>query len=702
MSGGNPLHALEIARLLADRGSTPPDEPLGVPDDVRTLIGDRVAALPQRTREMLLGAALLAHREADVLRRALDWPVPGPQPMPFAGIARIESGVFRFAHPLHAAALVDLASPDERRRLHLRLADAVEDAEAKAVHLGLGTEAPDEDVSVRLEAGADAAARRGRLHAAASLLERARALTPQRAIAGARRRGLTAVKFYAHAGERAQAKALLATLLSESLDREERGEALWLLGELRLADEDLAGAEAALREALSLADTTRARATIRLVLSYVFNLYFRFPDAVELTQQALDELLEQGDDPPLLAEALARSAMVNFLAGLGVDRDKLDRALALHDPDLMTLPGLDAQGVVGLVLMYVGEFDQSRTIMRTACARFAARGDEAELTTATLWLSWLELRAGRFSAAAEAADDAIACARLTSHGVMGRLALAQRALVDAHTGDLAAARRRASEAIPPPGTGAAQITTLWLPWVHAVIAATDSDHAGAWAACQAGVEAIERSGLGEPTPMMFLPEAIQALIGLGELPRAARLVDQLEGRGRELDRVWALATGARCRGLLMAAQGDLSGALAAFERALREHERVDMPFERARTLLCLGTVQARARKRAQARQTLGEAATEFERLGARLWAARAREALERAGAGRAAAPGELTRAERRAAQLAAAGHSNKEIAQALFVSVHTIEVHLSRIFAKLGIRSRAQLARRLPSDPGTR
>jgi DNA-binding CsgD family transcriptional regulator len=201
---------------------------------------------------------------------------------------------------------------------------------------------------------------------------------------------------------------------------------------------------------------------------------------------------------------------------------------------------------------------------------------------------------------------------------------------------------------------------------------------------------------------MFLPEGIQALVGLGELPRAARLVDQLEGRGRELDRVWALATGARCRGLLLAASGDLAGSLAAFDRALREHERVDMPFERARTLLCLGTVQCRARKRAHARQTLGQAATEFDRLGARLWARCAHEALERAGAGRAAAPGELTQAERRAAQLAAAGHSNKEIAQALFVSVHTVEVHLSRIFAKLGIRSRAQLARRLPSDPGTR
>jgi DNA-binding CsgD family transcriptional regulator len=119
-----------------------------------------------------------------------------------------------------------------------------------------------------------------------------------------------------------------------------------------------------------------------------------------------------------------------------------------------------------------------------------------------------------------------------------------------------------------------------------------------------------------------------------------------------------------------------------------------MPFERARTLFVAGTLYRRMRKRSKARSVLAEAAGEFERLGARAWATRARDEVARVSTNAGTGDG-LTGAERRVAALAIAGHSNKEIAHELFVSVHTVEVHLSRTYAKLGVRSRSQLASRL-------
>jgi DNA-binding NarL/FixJ family response regulator len=121
-----------------------------------------------------------------------------------------------------------------------------------------------------------------------------------------------------------------------------------------------------------------------------------------------------------------------------------------------------------------------------------------------------------------------------------------------------------------------------------------------------------------------------------------------------------------------------------------------MPFERARTLTVSGAVERRLRHRARARTLLEEAASEFTRMGARLWAKRAGDELARLGGRQARKAGALTPAETRVAELAAKGLSNKEIAQHLYLSVHTVELHLSHAYAKLGIRSRAALAGSLP------
>jgi DNA-binding CsgD family transcriptional regulator len=195
----------------------------------------------------------------------------------------------------------------------------------------------------------------------------------------------------------------------------------------------------------------------------------------------------------------------------------------------------------------------------------------------------------------------------------------------------------------------------------------------------------------EPTQRVELGDLLETLIAVGELDEADGILARWQERAATLDRAWALAILARCRGLLLAARGDLEGAFASFERALAEHDRSNDPFHRARTLLALGRTQRRAKRRRAARTTLDEAFAIFQRLGAPLWAEQTRTELARIG-GRTPTGDELTEAESRIAALVADGRTNREVADTLFLTVHTVETALTRIYRKLGVRSRAELA----------
>jgi DNA-binding NarL/FixJ family response regulator len=193
----------------------------------------------------------------------------------------------------------------------------------------------------------------------------------------------------------------------------------------------------------------------------------------------------------------------------------------------------------------------------------------------------------------------------------------------------------------------------------------------------------------------FVPDIVEAMIALGRLADAEPLIDILERNGRRLDRAWMLAVGARCRGMLLAAKGDLESAVAAVEAAMVAHEDVPMPFERARTQLLLGQIQRRQRRKDAPAAALREALTTFEELQFPLWADRVRAELTRTKVGSSARALKLTPSEQRVAELAAAGMSNREIAAALFITAKTVDVNLYRVYRKLGIQSRTQLSGRL-------
>src|SRR5262249_54858293 len=185
----------------------------------------------------------------------------------------------------------------------------------------------------------------------------------------------------------------------------------------------------------------------------------------------------------------------------------------------------------------------------------------------------------------------------------------------------------------------------------------------------ATVASLTEQGWRDPADLR--PNAIEALVAVGDLDRASELLRDLQDWADELDAPVAQASAGRCHGLLCAARGDIDGALVAFAEALRVLEHLPAPLDRGRTLLALGSLQRRLRRRTDARNSLDAARAIFEKLGARLWTERTHVELAQLG-GRPRHDGKLTATEQRIAALVARGRSNQQVADALFISPKTV------------------------------
>jgi DNA-binding CsgD family transcriptional regulator len=324
--------------------------------------------------------------------------------------------------------------------------------------------------------------------------------------------------------------------------------------------------------------------------------------------------------------------------------------------------------------------------------RSRAEGDEPSVQGTLVRLTEIACWTGELAEADRLAAEGIALADRVGSTAYLDSALFARALVDAHLGQVDAARAAAGRILELSPEPLKQQTALGH-WVLGFVALSLNDAVAADISYTRAAEAVALYGQREPARFRFQPDHLEAVVEVGDLARARDLLRALEERAVVFPRPWLLATAARCRALVLAAEGDLAAALVAATEALDHHERLAMPFERARTLLVTGVVLRRLKRKRRAREVLEEAASEFERVGTPLWLGRARTELGRV-AVRRATDG-LTASELQIARLAADGLSNPEIAARAFVSRKTVEANLARAYRKLGIASRAQLARAL-------
>jgi len=386
--------------------------------------------------------------------------------------------------------------------------------------------------------------------------------------------------------------------------------------------------------------------------------------------------------------------MIEFRLGRGLRPDLCDRALEL-DGHCETIPIVHRPVTwLGGALKRAGDVDRSRALLERARRIGYERGDSTVVSP--LYLSCdLELLTGNWRRALELVDELSALAAQNERRTGVVVALCAAAHLHAHLGDEAETRRCAAEARRLSDERAWAANTLRVTSAALSLLELSLDRpAEAFAEARRAMSAEREVGVEEPAILWSFSYEVEAAIALGRLDEAEALLDWIEPRAERLDREWALAYIARCRGLLAAARGDEAAAAAAFERALAEHGRVQYRrFELARTLLAQGETLRRFKKRRAARETIEAARQLFDELGARLWSAKAERELARI-AGRRRTGG-LTETERRVAALVASGKSNKEVASELFVTVHTVESNLTRIYEKLGVRSRTELARRL-------
>ena len=432
------------------------------------------------------------------------------------------------------------------------------------------------------------------------------------------------------------------------------------------------------------------------VAACLFRLRERLDEAVEHAELAAALALELGDEV-LAAEALGSQLLAETLLGRPTAHATLARTLALHEAARDNLVLWQPLVSAAVYWALTDSLEQARDAVGEMLRRSRDLGDESSPPYVLVLLSQVELVRGELEIALGHTLEGQEAAEQSGQQTVVAYHIALEGLVEAHRGRVERARSASLQALDRVReTGGRPVELV----ARAALGHLDfalGTPGATVAHLEPSVAFIRREGIVEPGAIRFVVDQIEALIELGRRDEAIEVLDWYEGHAQRLERGSALANCARCRGLLAAQAGDLDAALAALANALEWHAKIELPLDRGRTLLALGATQRRMKRRREARGTLEEALAAFERIGAALWAERARAELKRI-SGRAATPGALTPAEERVANLVAEGKTNKEVAAALFLSDRTVEGHLARIFGKLGIRHRTELARTLQTQ----
>jgi DNA-binding CsgD family transcriptional regulator len=690
-SGGNPFFALEIGRALTSEDALlNPGEPLPVPADLRKLLRRRLTSLPRSARDALLIAACSAQPTVPLVE-VVDGGSAGLAEADSAGIVQVLGTAIEFTHPLFASTVYEIASARDRRTTHAALAKVVEEPEERARHLALCAIGPSEEVARALEEAGDGAVARGAPLAAAELYRLAATITPSEEVESLRLRNLRSAQTLFAAGDTRSAREISERMLAEATPGPARAQTMYSVS--FMSWNDVPRVKGLLEQALEEVgeNDDYIRGLILGDLAWV-ELKACAPRTAISWAHAAVQLADEVNHPFVRRNALAVLAMAEAMVG--------------HDPGDLLARGISEEGMLaygevgtprtslGRLQLWEGALDAARDTFLVELDRFLEQGHESGSWEVRAYLAEVEFRAGRWRLAAEHALEAHEIVdEVGWTDVLGEVA-SVKATIEAATGRIREARDDGSEALSVSERTGDRLSEIRARAALGFLELSLGDAAAAHGWLAPAVRITKRMDLREPGAFPFVPDEVEALVALGELRSAERLTDRLDEQGRVLDRSLALATAARCRGLVAAARSDLDGAEEHLQRSLDEHARTEQPFELGRTLLLAGAVRRRMRQKKSARDLLERALTTFDDLGAPLWADRARRELSRIG-GRAPTGTGLTPTEAQIAHLVAEGRTNREVAEALFVSVHTVEANLKRIYRKLDVRSRTELARKL-------
>jgi DNA-binding CsgD family transcriptional regulator len=683
VSGGNPLFALEVARSL----NRPTLGPPALPPTLRELIASRLAGLSPAARRVALVSASLAHPRLETVERLAG---EGLVEAVDVGVLVVDGDRVVFTHPLFASGIYASAAPEDRRAVHAELAAIVDDPAERARHLASVATGPDEAVASTLEEAAASVRARSAPDNAAALAERAAELTPAEDAEAASRRLRLAGEYASAAGDTTRALQLLDRAIAAAPPGELKARGLTMKSRVLYSVEPGHNSVRALLEQAVAEATGIPAMEIRALHFLLMVRPWNLPER-EAQIARLNDLVAQ--EPTTAVWLLKAVAVTAFYRGEGLSVGSLEQASELERFWPMTQVSARSSAMLGQLLERACRFDEARPLLEASYRAAHDEGDESSIADRAAYLAELELAVGNWDAAGRLAAESVEYAVSVQQPLEEAIAESHRARIAAHLGDETVARAAAARSLALT-SGSAAVGELALAALGLLELSLNDFPAAERHLSQ--LEKLAASvGAYEPAAWKYDGDRIETVLALGDIDQARFLVERLEERSVPLASPWSLAVGARCHALLHAAEGDLDAAVAAFELALDRNARLGMPFERARTLLALGQLQRRLKHRAAARITLGEAAEIFRTLGARIWVEKANTELGRI-SGRTPAGSTLTQTEGRIAALVSEGYSNKEVAAQLFLTVHTVEVNLTRIYAKLGIHSRRELQKAKP------
>jgi DNA-binding CsgD family transcriptional regulator len=713
ITGGNPFFALELGRALAEGSIRAESADVELPESLRAVVAQRLGALPAHVRETLVAVAALATPSMALLEALGGSSVDDVELAQRRGVVELDGDRIRFAHPLLAPACYEAMPLHRRRRLHRRLAELDVDLEERARHLAIAATGPDEKIAAALDAAAAHARARGAAQAAADLSERAVVLTPANAVEGVNRRRIAAAEHSRYAGDMEKAAVLLEEVVGSAEPGRIRAEALTQLAGARGMTEGFPVTMSLLSDALAEPGLdARQEVNILCELAWMSQLEGDNRAGARYADAGL-ALAEELAEPATLAIALAAVAQNRFARTGVIRHDLLDRAHELEQT-------LDREGwaaarwstwtwhaglpmrlspsrvTLALLLGRSDRYDESRALWRALTAETRERADPDQVRCLFHWAQ-MEMTSGAWDTAARLCDEAIELTRQIGLEVFEPLCLSILAEIDAYRGETDEARRAIPELLRVVEAGRFRWGAFRLRIALAVLELAHDDGAASRRMVAQLLDDVEE--LDVYLAQLAGSAGIEALLGTGDLRRAERLLAQIDRRAAGGDSALRPLV-LRCRGLLLASRGDNEAAIASLEAAALPPDPPQgvNPFERARTLLALGTVQRRAQQKRAARESLQLAADVFERLGARVWSEKARSERRRIG-GRTASSDDLSETERRIVELVVAGRRNKEVAAELSLSPNTVAWNLSKIYRKLGVGSRTELAARVGPTP---